>query len=129
MRPLTVGEEIYIVQRSTWGRSSYLSATVTKVTPTGIATVRIGENYIRQFNPDGHERGNRWHGFSIDDMPVAERKTFLAKQDREDAATEKIKEIKENIPDFKYGSKETLSDLINKLQGQLTEARRLVDAI
>lgn len=75
-KSLKVGDVVLIRESPSWYSDTYKSATVTKVTRTGIVTVKT-ENWEVVFNPNGHPRGECYGRVYLEpfDQSVLDRQT------------------------------------------------------
>ena len=128
---LTVGQEVGI--RSGGYRAVQFGYTVTKITKTGQVTVSIptqdGGVHLRRFDADGKEMGtglSRWHRAELVTDLDAAREQERQHKARVDAA----RAIEAVRAECGTGySKESMQQLITKLEAKLAAAKAAVDAI
>lgn len=119
---LKIGDAVWMREYSSWGPSRYTRGTVKAITGSGLVDISWGDagSAVKRFNQDGRERGQGYHGWSLDlKIPFKERELQISKQNRIDEAVVILRK-------FEASKANNCVDL-EWLEGELARLRDLLD--
>jgi len=129
MPTYTIDQKVYITRLGSW-HASYTPGKVSRITPTGIVSVQVGENTYR-FNPKGDEMNNtssRYRSF-LDTTPFDERTASIERGQRLTIAAEIVKAVKADERVKAEWNKDGLMEEVARLEAMLFAARAAVEAV